>query len=199
MAKAFYPGSFDPAHNGHIDVARRASRLFDQVIVGVYKAPPKNLMFDTEERVALFQESLDGITNVEVVQFTGLAPTVAREVGAEVILRGLRAGFDFEQEFEMALMWRNLAPDIDVVCMMSALEHQFIYSSRIKEVARLGASIDTLVPATSAHYRARASVPESQRIHPRSARSPGRNRVDRLAEAPVPPHPVVFLLVPATR
>ena len=83
---------------------------------------------------------------MEVVEFTGLAPTVAREVGAEVILRGLRAGFDFEQEFEMALMWRNLAPDIDVVCMMTALEHQFIYSSRIKEVARLGANIDNLVP-----------------------------------------------------
>jgi len=146
VAKAFYPGSFDPAHNGHIDVARRASRLFDQVVVGVYQAPPKVLMFDTEERVELFQESLKGIDNVEVVEFTGLAPTVAREVGAEVILRGLRAGFDFEQEFEMALMWRNLAPDIDVVCMMTALEHQFIYSSRIKEVARLGANIDNLVP-----------------------------------------------------
>ena len=146
MAKAFYQGSFDPAHNGHIDVAKRASRLFDQVVVGVYQAPPKVLMFDTEERVELFQESLKGIDNVEVVEFTGLAPTVAREVGAEVILRGLRAGFDFEQEFEMALMWRNLAPDIDVVCMMTALEHQFIYSSRIKEVARLGANIDNLVP-----------------------------------------------------
>ena len=146
MAKAFYPGSFDPAHNGHIDVAKRASRLFDQVVVGVYQAPPKVLMFDTEERVELFQESLKGSDNVEVVEFTGLAPTVAREVGAEVILRGLRAGFDFEQEFEMALMWRNLAPDIDVVCMMTALEHQFIYSSRIKEVARLGANIDNLVP-----------------------------------------------------
>ena len=146
MAKAFYPGSFDPAHNGHIDVAKRASRLFDQVVVGVYQAPPKVLMFDTEERVELFQESLKGIDNVEVVEFSGLAPTVAREVGAEVILRGLRAGFDFEQEFEMALMWRNLAPDIDVVCMMTALEHQFIYSSRIKEVARLGANIDNLVP-----------------------------------------------------
>ena len=146
MAKAFYPGSFDPAHNGHIDVAKRASRLFDQVVVGVYQAPPKVLMFDTEERVQLFQDSLKGIDNVEVVEFTGLAPTVAREVGAEVILRGLRAGFDFEQEFEMALMWRNLAPDIDVVCMMTALEHQFIYSSSIKEVARLGANIDNLVP-----------------------------------------------------
>jgi len=147
VVKAFYPGSFDPAHNGHVDVANRASKLFDEVVIGVYEAPPKTLMFDTDERVKLFSDALFGIDNVEVVPFTGLAPDVAREVGAKVILRGLRAGFDFEQEFEMALMWRNLSPDIDVICMMSALEHQFIYSSRIKEVARLGASIDNLVPA----------------------------------------------------
>ncbi|HBF00295.1 MAG TPA: pantetheine-phosphate adenylyltransferase [Dehalococcoidia bacterium] len=147
MAKAFYPGSFDPAHNGHIDVATRAAKLFDEVVVGVYDAPPKTLMFDTHERVALFEKALGGISNVVVTPFTGLAPNVAKEVGAEVILRGLRAAYDFEQEFEMALMWRNLAPDIDVVCMMSSLEHQFIYSSRIKEVARLGANIDNLVPS----------------------------------------------------
>ncbi len=147
MVKAFYPGSFDPAHNGHIDVATRASNLFDEVVVGVYEAPPKTLLFDTGERVELFKECLTSVDNVEVMSFTGLAPDVARDVGAKVILRGLRAGFDFEQEFEMALMWRNLSPDIDVICMMSALEHQFIYSSRIKEVARLGASIDNLVPA----------------------------------------------------
>ncbi len=146
MVKAFYPGSFDPAHNGHVDVATRASKLFDEVVIGVYEAPPKTLMFETNERVKLFSDALFGIDNIEVVPFTGLAPDVAREVGAQVILRGLRAGFDFEQEFEMALMWRNLSPDIDVICMMSALEHQFIYSSRIKEVARLGASIDNLVP-----------------------------------------------------
>ena len=146
MVKAFYPGSFDPAHNGHVDVATRASKLFDEVVIGVYEAPPKTLMFETNERVKLFSDALLGIDNIEVVPFTGLAPDVAREVGAKVILRGLRAGFDFEQEFEMALMWRNLSPDIDVICMMSALEHQFIYSSRIKEVARLGASIDNLVP-----------------------------------------------------
>jgi pantetheine-phosphate adenylyltransferase len=146
VVKAFYPGSFDPAHNGHVDVATRASKLFDEVVVGVYEAPPKTLMFETNERVKLFSDALFGIGNIEVVPFTGLAPDVAREVGAKVILRGLRAGFDFEQEFEMALMWRNLSPDIDVICMMSALEHQFIYSSRIKEVARLGASIDNLVP-----------------------------------------------------
>ena len=146
MAKAFYPGSFDPAHNGHIDVATRASELFDEVIVGVYEATPnKKLMFTTDERVDLFKKSLSA-PNVRVVPFTGLAPNVAKEFGASVILRGLRAGFDFEQEFEMALMWRNLVPEIDVVCMMTALQHQFIYSSRIKEVAMLGASISDLVP-----------------------------------------------------
>ena len=146
MAKAFYPGSFDPAHNGHIDVATRAAKLFDEVVVGVYDAPPKTLMFDTHERVALFEKALGDISNIVVTPFTGLAPNVAKKVGAEVILRGLRAAYDFEQEFEMSLMWRNLSPDVDVICMMSALEHQFIYSSRIKEVARLGGRIDNLVP-----------------------------------------------------
>ena len=146
MTKAFYPGSFDPVHNGHIDVAIRASNLFDEVIIGIYDAPPKSLMFSTVERLNLFKDSLTNVNNVKIIPFTGLAPDVAKEVGAKVILRGLRAGFDFEQEFEMALMWRNLTPDIDVICMMSSLEHQFIYSSRIKEVARLGANINNLVP-----------------------------------------------------
>ena len=146
MTKAFYPGSFDPVHNGHVDVATRASKLFDEVVIGIYEAPPKNLMFNMDERLKLFEDSLIGINNVKIIPFTGLAPDVARKVGAKVILRGLRAGFDFEQEFEMALMWRNLTPDIDVICMMSALEHQFIYSSRIKEVAKLGANIQNLAP-----------------------------------------------------
>ena len=103
-------------------------------------------MFEAAERVKLFEQALESVQNVKVVSFKGLAPDVARDVGSKVILRGLRAGFDFEQEFEMALMWRNLAPDIDVLCIMSALEHQFIYASRIKEVARLGADISNLAP-----------------------------------------------------
>ena len=146
MAKAFYPGSFDPVHNGHVDISTRASTLFDDLVIGVYDAPPKTLMFDTQERVQLFQESVAHLPNVRVMPFTGLAPDFARDAGARFILRGLRAGFDFELEFEMALMWRSLAPDIDVVCMMSALEYQFIYSSRIKEVAQLGGNIQSLVP-----------------------------------------------------
>ena len=146
VAKAIYPGSFDPVHNGHTDIATRASKLFDELIVAVYDAPPKSLMFSTEERVELFSASVAGLSGVRVIRFTGLAPVFARNVGAEFIVRGLRAGFDFEQEFEMALMWRNQAPDIDVVCLMSSLEYQFVYSSRIKEVALLGGDVGSLVP-----------------------------------------------------
>ena len=147
MVKAIYPGSFDPAHYGHLDIAKRAAAVFDELIVTVYKSPPtKSLMFSTEERVDLFAKAVEDKPNIKVVPFTGLAPNVARENGAEFIVRGLRAGFDFELEFEMALMWRHIAPDIDVVCIMSSLEYQFMYSSRIKEVAALGADVSELVP-----------------------------------------------------
>ena len=147
MARAIYPGSFDPAHWGHIDIANRAAAVFDELIIAVYKSPPtKSLMFSTDERVDMFSRAVEDTPNITVVPFTGLAPTVARDNGAEFIVRGLRAGFDFELEFEMALMWRHIAPDIDVVCIMSSLEYQFMYSSRIKEVAALGADISELVP-----------------------------------------------------
>lgn len=147
MVKALYPGSFDPVHKGHVDIATRASKIFDLLIIGVYESPPtKRLTFSTEERVEMFRESVKHVDNIEVRPFTGLAPDVARNAGAEFIVRGLRAGFDFELEFEMALMWRSVAPDIDVVCMMSALEYQFVYSSRIKEVALLGGNVDNLMP-----------------------------------------------------
>ena len=147
MPKAIYPGSFDPVHNGHVDIARRAAAVFDEVIVAIYQQPPsKTLLFTTEERVHLFEEATVEMPNIRVTPFSGLAPDFARSVGADFILRGLRAGFDFELEFEMALMWRSIAPDIDVVCMMSSLEHQFVYSSRIKEVAQLGADVSRLIP-----------------------------------------------------
>ena len=148
MPKAIYPGTFDPVNRGHVDIATRAAGVFDELIVAVYQTPPtKSLTFTTEQRLEYFSKAVEDVPNIKVVPFTGLAPMFAREHGADFILRGLRAGLDFEMEFEMALMWRNIAPDIDVVCMMSALEHQFVYSSRIKEVAQLGANIDSLVPA----------------------------------------------------
>ena len=149
MARAVYPGSFDPVHNGHVDVAVRASKLFDHLTIAVYDAPPKRVLFSTQERVDLFKESTAQLSNVEVISFSGLvAPDLARQLEAGFIVRGLRAGFDFETEFEMALMWRNLDPDVDVACLMSALQYQFVYSSRIKEVARLGGDVRSLVPAS---------------------------------------------------
>ena len=159
MAKAIYPGSFDPVHNGHVDVATRAASLFDELVIAVYEAPPKAVLFTTEERLQFVSGSVANLPNVHAAPFGGLAPDFARSVGAEFILRGLRAGFDFELEFEMALMWRNLAPDIDVVCMMSALQYQFVYSSRIKEVAQLGGRIDDLVPQPVAAALRGKSIP----------------------------------------
>lgn len=146
MVNAIYPGSFDPVHNGHIDIAKRASVLFEKLIIGVYDVPSKELMFSTTERVNMFKEAVNSLPNVEVVSFEGLAPTFAQLVDADFIVRGLRAGYDFEYEFEMTHMWRNLVPEIDVVCMMSALEYQFVYASRIKEVAKLGGNVDNLIP-----------------------------------------------------
>ena len=145
--KAIYPGSFDPVHNGHLDLIIRASDLFEHLTVAVYDEPNKNVLFSPSERVNLIVESIKPYKkNVDVVQFSGLAVEFAKSLGAKFILRGLRAGFDFELEFEMALMWKKLNKDVDVVCLMSSLEYQFVYSSRIKEVARLGGNIIGLVP-----------------------------------------------------
>ena len=147
MRTAVYPGSFDPVHNGHVDVATRASAVFDRLVIAVYESPPKQILFSSKERVALVQEAIGHLDNVEVSVFSGLvAPHLVQSVGAKFIVRGLRAGLDFETEFEMALMWRTLDPDVDVVCLMSALQHQFIYSTRIKEVAKLGGDVRGLVP-----------------------------------------------------
>ncbi len=146
MRSAVYPGRFDPVHNGHVDIARRASMLFDSLVVAVYDSPPKRALFSTSERISLFSESIRDVPNVEIRKFSGLATELASELGAGFIVRGLRAGYDFETEFEMTHMWRHLNRNIEVVCMMSSLEYQFVYASRIKEVAQLGGDVDGLVP-----------------------------------------------------
>lgn len=146
MPVALYPGSFDPVTNGHLDIIRRAATLFDKVIVGVYDRPLKNLLFTTQERVQMMAEAVADLPNVVVESYSGLTVAFARQVGAKVVVRGLRASSDFEREFEMALMNKKLAPDIELVCMMTSLEYQFLSSSLIKEAVSLGGCIEGLVP-----------------------------------------------------
>ena len=146
MVLALYPGSFDPVTMGHVDIAERAAALFDGVVVGVYEAPPKHLLFSTKERVALMKKALKHIPNAKVVSYNGLTVEFARKMKAKVIVRGLRMSSDFEKEFEMALMNKKLASDVEVVCFMTKLEFEFVSSSLLKEAARLGGHIDDLVP-----------------------------------------------------
>jgi len=146
LAIALYPGSFDPVTKGHVDIAERAASLFEQVIVAVYDAPPKDLLFTTKERVILMKKALAHLPNVRVVSYTGLTIDFAVKVKANVQVRGLRVSSDFEREFEMALMNKKLAPGLELVCFMTNLEYQFVSSSLIKEVCKLGARIDDWVP-----------------------------------------------------
>lgn len=147
MTVALYPGSFDPVTNGHLDIARRASKLFDRVIVGVYDTPAKGrVLFSTKERVQMFRNAISDVRNIEITPYHGLTVQFAKEEGAYVMVRGLRASSDFEYEFEMAMMNRNIEPEIEVVCLMSRLEFQFLSSSLLKEVAQLGGEFGNLVP-----------------------------------------------------
>ena len=150
MVTGIYPGSFDPVTVGHIDVANRACALFDKVIVAVYGAPSKDLLFDADERVALISEAVDHLPNLEVTKFEGLVVRFAKQVGAQVIIRGLRSGSDFEYEFDMAFMNHRLVPDLEMVFFMTSLENMFVSSSLLKEVARLGGDITDMVPANVA-------------------------------------------------
>ncbi len=145
---AVYPGSFDPVHLGHIDIARQASSIADEVIVAIYATPNKNLVFSTEERVALCRQSLaeEGLANVRVEPFTGLIVDFARQVGARAIVRGLRAVTDFEYEFQQALMNRKLAPEVETLMLVTSLRYLFISASLLKDVAKLGGDLDGLAP-----------------------------------------------------
>ena len=146
MTIAIYPGAFDPITNGHLDIAVRAAKLFEKLIIGVYDTPAKHILCTTAERVDLIRQAIADLSNVEVESFDGLVVDFAKQVGAQTIVRGLRIGADFEREFEMALMHKKLSPDWELVCLMTNLTYQYLSSSLIKEVARLGGYIDDLVP-----------------------------------------------------
>ena len=146
MVTAIYPGSFDPVTMGHLDITTRGSALFEKVIVAVYSTPSKDLLFSTDERVVLFQQSIADLPNVEVMRFSGLVVRFDREVGAAVILRGLRSGADFEYEYDMAFMNRRLERSVDMVSFMTSQDYMFVSSSLLKEVARLGGDVTGMVP-----------------------------------------------------
>jgi pantetheine-phosphate adenylyltransferase len=143
---AIYPGSFDPITNGHLDIIIRASKLFDKLIIGIYDNPEKPVLFTTSERAELVEKAVTNLPNVEVRVFSGLTVNFARQVNAQTIVRGLRMSADFEREFDLAMMNKKLSPEIELICLMSDLKYQFLSSSLLKEAARLGGDVDSLVP-----------------------------------------------------
>jgi pantetheine-phosphate adenylyltransferase len=143
---AIYPGSFDPITNGHLDIASRAAKLFEKLIIGVYDDPGKNVLFTTEERVELVRQAIANLPNVEVESYSGLTTDFAKKVKAQTMVRGLRISADFQREFDMAMMNKRLFPELELVCLMSTLGYQFLSSGLLKEAASLGGNIDEFVP-----------------------------------------------------
>ena len=154
MNVAVYPGSFDPITNGHLDVVRRAARVFDHVVVAVLGNPRKTPLLDADTRVAIVREAivgdpaLDG--RVEVRTFDGLTVDFCHAVGAGFLVRGLRAIADFEAELQLAHNNHELAPDVDTVFFMTSLEHSYISSSLVKEIATFGGDVSSMVPPAAA-------------------------------------------------
>ncbi|MGD9049871.1 MAG: pantetheine-phosphate adenylyltransferase [Anaerolineae bacterium] len=146
MPRAIYPGTFDPVHSGHIDIATRAAGLFEHLTVAIYARPLKSLLFSTEERKAMIQEALEHIPNLSVSTYNQLTVDFARQMKAQVVVRGLRVISDFELEFQMALTNKKLAPDIEFVCLMTGQEYAFLSASTVKEIAMLGGCVDGMVP-----------------------------------------------------
>lgn len=173
MTRALYPGTFDPIHNGHIDIATRASALFDEVIVAVYDAPPKKLLFTTEERLELAHQALSHLPNVSVEAYTGLTVTYAREMETKAIVRGLRNVADYEYERQIGWANHDLAPEIELCCLFCTGDYASLSATILKEVASLGGDFHLWTPPhvqaalESKFPRAEALAPS--RVHSRSA------------------------------
>ena len=144
--KALYPGTFDPPTNGHVDLIQRGSKIFDHLTVAILINPVKNPLFSVEERVEMLKEATAGIGNVAIATFDGLMVEFARRQGATAVLRGIRAISDYEYEFQMALMNRRLAPEIETVFLQPAGRYSFVSSRMVKEVFSFGGDVSGLVP-----------------------------------------------------
>jgi pantetheine-phosphate adenylyltransferase len=165
MIRAIYPGTFDPLTRGHEDLVRRASRLFDSVIVGVADSRAKKPFFTTAERVAMAREALGDVKNLKVVGFSGLLIEFMRQHDARVILRGLRAVSDFEYEFQLAGMNRNLYPDMETIFLTPSEKHMFISATLVREIAILGGDVSKFV-----HPKVRAQLTRKAREAGKAAR-----------------------------
>mgnify|MGYP006290694215 CR=1 FL=1 len=141
MRTAVYPGSFDPIHFGHMDIAQRAAALFDRLVVGIYARPDKSLLFSVDERVALARKVLAPYANVDVRPYDGLTVDFAHQLGAQTLVRGLRVISDFEREYQMALMNQQLSPSVETICLMTRYEYAFVSASLVKEVFIAGGDV----------------------------------------------------------
>jgi len=167
MVRAIFPGTFDPIHYGHMDIALRAANLFDELIVAVYDRPLKNLLFSPAERIELTSQSFNGKENIKVMGYNNLTVKFCRQVEAKVIVRGLRVFSDFEYEFRMALANHRLEKEIEVVALITSEEHTFLSSSTVKEIASLHGDISTMVPphVEKALMRRMAAIGETDRMN----------------------------------
>lgn len=158
MRRAIFPGSFDPPTNGHLDIIRRSSPLFDEIIIAVLNNPDKNPLFTVEERCEMIRQILPSVSNgscdLTVASFSGLTAHFARESGATAIVRGIRAVSDYEYELRMALMNRKLEPEIETVFLMADEEYSYVSSTLMKQVFMLGGRVEGLIPrSVEAHMR----------------------------------------------
>ena len=146
MRKAVYPGSFDPLTNGHLDIIRRGTEIFDHVVIAVLENEEKAALFSVAERLEIIAEVTTHLPRVEVRSFSGLLVNFMNTIDASVVVRGLRAVSDFEYEFQMALMNRGLSSEVETIFMMPAVEYTYVSSRLVKEVCRLGGDVSSLVP-----------------------------------------------------
>lgn len=171
MIRAIFPGTFDPIHYGHIDITKRTARLFDEVIVAVYDRPLKTQFFSPEERIELAQQAFYNASNIQVVGYGGLTVEFCKQIGAQVMIRGLRVFSDFEYEFRMALANHRLAPEIEVMALITHEEHTFLSGSTVREIASLNGDVSSMVPphverALQARFR---ELGDEQQVVPTSS------------------------------